>query len=242
MSVTLKQEEVTIDTWGLLANGNRPKIGWITQRPVWWIGAAAVCLVLLLLSVILGLVVQNGHMFSQWNKLHDDLMESQKLVCNLTKDIDMLQSQYNAMAAHRNELEEEVRRLNQSTAETDCHHGWVRFNSSCYYASARGETKTWRESRQDCLARRSDLVIITTNDEQNFLTTLTNNRAWIGLSDIEEEGKWKWVDETELVGGGFWRPGEPNNEGHEDCAEISHSNGKWNDVPCNLRKSWICEY
>lgn len=85
-------------------------------------------------------------------------------------------------------------------------------------------------------------MIITTDDEQNFVTTLiSNNRAWIGLSDIEEEGKWKWVDGTEVGGGGFWQPGEPNSEGHEDCAE-SHSNGKWNDVPCSLRKSWICEY
>lgn len=42
----------------------------------------------------------------------------------------------------------------------------------------------------------------------------------------------------------FWRDGEPNNAGDEDCA---HNNaGKnpiksWNDAPCSAKSFWVCE-
>ncbi|XP_022609192.1 CD209 antigen-like protein E [Seriola dumerili] len=268
MSVALnsESEEVTIESWSLMDTGKRSKheskYRWTPQSPVWWIGATAVCLVILLLTVILALVVQNGSTVRHWNKLQVGLMEYQNLVSNLTKDrdalrderdqlrinssslakdIEVLQSQYNTVAASRDELEEAIRQLNLSTADKHCHLGWVKFNNSCYYASEKRAKKTWETSRQDCLERGSDLVIITTNAELNFVTTLYT-RTWIGLSDIAQEGKWKWVDGTDLGGGGFWQAGEPNNNGHEDCVEISRSNGDWNDVSCDTKIPWICEY
>ncbi|XP_071324754.1 hepatic lectin-like [Trachinotus anak] len=261
MSVALNSEsgEVTIDSWSLMPTGNRSKYG---SKYVGWIGAVAVCLVLLLLSVILALVIQNGRAFSHWNKLQVGLMESQNLVYNLTKDrdalrnerdqlrinsssltkvLEVLQSQYNTVAASRDELQEEVRRLNLSLQEKVCHVGWVKFNNNCYYASEKGVVKTWQNSRKDCQEKGADLVIITTRAELDFVVKLYT-RTWIGLSDIEQEGKWEWVDGTDLGNGGFWQSGEPNNHGHEDCVEISRSTGEWNDVSCNTEIPWICEY
>ncbi|XP_058240771.1 C-type lectin domain family 4 member M-like [Hemibagrus wyckioides] len=96
--------------------------------------------------------------------------------------------------------------------------GWIYFSPSIYYISNEG--KTWTESRQDCIGREADLVIINTKEEQEFLTThLGNREAWIGLSDRDREGVWKWVDGTPLITDS-WESGEPNNVGDEDCAVI----------------------
>uniref|UniRef100_A0A3Q0RZL8 C-type lectin domain-containing protein n=1 Tax=Amphilophus citrinellus TaxID=61819 RepID=A0A3Q0RZL8_AMPCI len=109
-----------------------------------------------------------------------------------------------------------------------CRPAWIRFNSKCYYVSEHGQTKSWESSRRDCIARGADLVIITTAVELYFVKTV-RGRTWIGLSDTQQEGKWKWVDGSDLVHG-FWNSREPNSSGDEDCAEIVGSNGEWNDA------------
>uniref|UniRef100_A0A668A745 C-type lectin domain-containing protein n=1 Tax=Myripristis murdjan TaxID=586833 RepID=A0A668A745_9TELE len=45
-----------------------------------------------------------------------------------------------------------------------CPDGWTKFSSSCYFISS--ESKNWEESRQDCLRREADLVIINSREEQ----------------------------------------------------------------------------
>lgn len=115
------------------------------------------------------------------------------------------------------------------------------FCSEIYYISS--TKKTWRESRKDCLERGSDLVIINSKAEQEYLRRL-NKKFWIGLTDAEQEGEWKWVDGTQLQES-YWRTGEPNSfeERNEDCGEIKYLGMKnnWNDEPCDFNNHWICE-
>ncbi|KAM9363252.1 CD209 antigen-like protein A [Symphorus nematophorus] len=42
--------------------------------------------------------------------------------------------------------------------------GWVYFNGSFYFTSS--NKKTWQDSRNDCLQRGADLIIINSNEEQ----------------------------------------------------------------------------
>ncbi|KAG7240321.1 hypothetical protein INR49_027021 [Caranx melampygus] len=80
-----------------------------------------------------------------------------------------------------------------------------------------------------------------------FLTGLTSKSFWIGLTDKEEEGVWKWVDGTPLTLA-YWADNEPDNgggvsgQGKEDCAHIRGAEKRdWDDVSCNSFLKWICE-
>ncbi|XP_051242417.1 CD209 antigen-like isoform X3 [Dicentrarchus labrax] len=77
------------------------------------------------------------------------------------------------------------------TEEESCPQDWLTFGSSCYYISWQG--KSWDDSRQDCLQRDADLVIINSIQEQAFLTGFTE-AAWVGMTDRKKEGTWVWVD------------------------------------------------
>ncbi|XP_026103832.1 perlucin-like protein [Carassius auratus] len=107
---------------------------------------------------------------------------------------------------------------------------WITYSHSSYYISS--EWKNWTDSRQDCLQRGADLVIINNREEQEFITTITSgNIVWIGLTDNNTEGVWKWVDGSTLTSRiwSFWRPNEPNsNVGDEDCAVSLYN---WADYP-----------
>uniref|UniRef100_A0A672L517 C-type lectin domain-containing protein n=1 Tax=Sinocyclocheilus grahami TaxID=75366 RepID=A0A672L517_SINGR len=123
----------------------------------------------------------------------------------------------------------------------------------CFFMSS--ELKSWSDSRQYCRDRGADLIIINTEEKQEshlllFLFTqrlihsLVSERVWIGLSDIQQEGIMKWVDNSTLKQG-FWLKGEPNDlHGTEDCVELNPENPilkNWNDLPCSGTRHWICE-
>ncbi|XP_029950547.1 CD209 antigen-like protein C [Salarias fasciatus] len=136
------------------------------------------------------------------------------------------------------ERDELKRRLDAFTHRS--HNGWLYFSHSFYYISQ--IKKTWHDSRNDCLKRGADLVIINSREEQEFIKGLVQNLMWIGLS--KRDGIWEWVDGTRLAQS-FWCSGEPNNHksGNEDCGEIrscSDDHG-WNDEECSYSSLWICE-
>uniref|UniRef100_A0A3B5A4G7 C-type lectin domain-containing protein n=1 Tax=Stegastes partitus TaxID=144197 RepID=A0A3B5A4G7_9TELE len=120
-----------------------------------------------------------------------------------------------------------------------CLQGWIMFNNKCYYISEKGQNKNWEDSRRDCLQRGVDLVMPTTKEELAFVARI-HDRTWIGLSDMKQEGTWLWVDGSG-VRTAFWRSGEPNNHGDEDCVEIIKEHEKWNDARCSKSESHSCK-
>ncbi|XP_064782109.1 C-type lectin domain family 4 member E-like isoform X3 [Oncorhynchus masou masou] len=125
--------------------------------------------------------------------------------------------------------------------------GWNKFDSCWYFVSS--ERKPWSESRQDCMEKGADLVIVNSREEQRFLFAL-NKRFWIGLTDNETEGSWKWVGGTPLITS-YWIIDQPNNGRslstfpEEDCVELHNGQDQpektWNDLNCAQKRIWICE-
>ncbi|KAF5929397.1 hypothetical protein HPG69_013693 [Diceros bicornis minor] len=139
------------------------------------------------------------------------------------------------------EIREQLTRMNATLAGLcrPCPWNWEFFQGSCYFFSQ--TQNIWKASISACQDMRAQLVIINSAEEQQFLKfwdTRNNRPAWIGLSDHHNEGSWLWVDNTP-VNLSFWKEGEPNNHGEEDCVDF-YSDG-WNDNRCNRESFFICE-
>ncbi|KAA8590709.1 hypothetical protein FQN60_014643 [Etheostoma spectabile] len=117
--------------------------------------------------------------------------------------------------------------------------GWEYFSGSFYYISS--IEKTWKGSRDDCIQKGADLVIINSKIEEDFIRK-SQKIVWIGLTDSETEGTWKWVDGTPL-NESYWASEEPNGGETENCGNTFHyeKENSLNDSPCSMSHSGICE-
>jgi fibronectin type 3 domain-containing protein len=101
-----------------------------------------------------------------------------------------------------------------------------------------------------------------------FYAAYGNSALWIGANDIATENTWVWDNGTtsgdngvtdNICGTGCnptsnaewpdgtrkWNwsgSGEPNDAGGEDCANITRSDGTWNDLDCNRDQYGIIEF
>ncbi|KAL7841697.1 hypothetical protein SRHO_G00253880 [Serrasalmus rhombeus] len=163
-------------------------------------------------------------------------------VRNLTEESDQLKSSYQNLTKEKEQMDKAMNAFKDKLMNVAfLTEGWNKFGSRYYYFST--EEMNWNKSRQACREREADLVVINSAEEQKLIMTGRRD-VWIGLSDEESEGQWKWVDGSALTTQ-FWRSGEPNNaNGVEHCAMFlvsSHELQTWNDARCSVRAAWVCE-
>lgn len=93
---------------------------------------------------------------------------------------------------------------------------------------------TWLEAKEDAERRGGRLAVLKTFSAHQRVPYHTEI-LWIGASDLNQEGQFKWVDGSHVFDGySRWAGGEPNNAGgteHYACRYGVGSNYNWNDLP-----------
>lgn len=148
---------------------------------------------------------------------------------------------------------------------TWCPPGWIDHDSRCYLTLR--ETATFKNAQEICRTRyQGQLPVVLNAADQKLLSRITNklderhhiNGVWIGLTDMQKEGTFIWVNGKPLTANAsFWQPGNPNNmipwydkvgEG-QDCVAIVPKKAykkhnwyySWDDIICRGKRHFICE-
>ena len=114
----------------------------------------------------------------------------------------------------------------------------------------------WPEARESCedLGQGWDLAVARNAELNAFLSTLIIDEAWLGGTDQNVEGVWRWVDDNSVFWQGDeagaapdgayanWNPTEPNGGGNSDCLRlVARVGNEWADLECELPRSALCE-
>uniref|UniRef100_H3B6G8 C-type lectin domain-containing protein n=1 Tax=Latimeria chalumnae TaxID=7897 RepID=H3B6G8_LATCH len=129
--------------------------------------------------------------------------DTQKIETDCTANISQLSSKVSEVTTRlhslqilQSQLQEEISTLKEKYLLCNFNQGWLHFQNKCYYLSS--STADWRKAKENCIGLQSHLAVVTTQKLQNLLQERTGDeKYWIGLSDIEVEGQWKWVDGTD---------------------------------------------
>ena len=132
-------------------------------------------------------------------------------------------------------------------------------NQSCYLLVS--AASSWQDARTRCQGHGTgwDLTTVRSAGEEVFLAALAVlggiTEVWVGASDLQREGAWRWVGDS----GAFWNgPGstgsrvgnayvnwnddganpEPNGGEAADCLRLSA--GGWLDSQCTTALASIC--
>ncbi|XP_034467064.1 galactose-specific lectin nattectin-like [Hippoglossus hippoglossus] len=134
---------------------------------------------------------------------------------------------------------------------TECPDGWFQVADQCFQIST--DRQDWLTSKSICELHGSNLAILTTMKQHDGVDIESRRiegfytHYWIGLTDADKEGEWKWFDNSTL-NNPFWDNLKPEPDNHlsggpegEDCAVVNSRSQKWYDVPCSFKYPRICQ-
>ncbi|KAJ7317280.1 hypothetical protein JRQ81_003442 [Phrynocephalus forsythii] len=114
-----------------------------------------------------------------------------------------------------------------------CPGHWNLHRDKCYWKSQ--HVKTWNQSRDDCLRKNAELLVIQDKEEMEFIKQSIEDKItyWIGLAFSVK--KWMWVTGTQLDQNLFDEPiYTPNNK----CGAVRH---KILSEDCTTEFKWMCK-
>ena len=133
--------------------------------------------------------------------------------------------------------------------ETKCQTNWELNEGRCYLWG--NKTLNWDDAEAFCqkegghLASANSRVIeayISKEKDKRKLSSLHSQHLWIGGSDKEKEGVWKWSDGSPWK---FtkWNRGQPTSVSEENCLQYygGRTNAiRWSDRPCSEEGNFVC--
>ena len=129
---------------------------------------------------------------------------------------------------------------------------WETFRDHCYLWDR--TPINWYSARHACEREGFHLASITSDSINQYVVEGMARRmdnVWIGGTDKEKEGTWKWTDGSPFEFTRWRPPKQPDNyKGREDCLHITMeptsifedwSEPLWNDWPCtNEGEGYVC--
>ncbi|XP_039886528.1 CD209 antigen-like protein E [Simochromis diagramma] len=193
------------------------------------------------LSTVLEKQIANLTAETQMLKKKNKELETEKK--NLTEIIQQMTTQWKELNVSRAQWSIDAycpKEKNNRTCNA-CQAHWDHVESSCYAINnaKRDEWKTWKEARENCRGKISDLAVVINEEEKKTVSKKSwkydgNKGYWIGLR--VEGGIWKWLDGRNLTNSSLID--QPPSDGH--CA-ISVQNEGFKSVRCDEKNRWICK-
>ncbi|KAL4233120.1 FRAS1-related extracellular matrix protein 1 [Mactra antiquata] len=133
---------------------------------------------------------------------------------------------------------------------TSCPDGWIPYGSSCYFFGF-DQRLPFMSAQHLCIQYGANLVDVGGGREWNFLNGLLRHFAgstwWIGLNDLEVEGKFEWIGlENPPTNNTFtdWAKGSPalaNSTSDHDCVFLHPGDYTMTNVGCTSYFQPICK-
>uniref|UniRef100_F6Y2F6 Macrophage mannose receptor 1 n=1 Tax=Monodelphis domestica TaxID=13616 RepID=F6Y2F6_MONDO len=127
--------------------------------------------------------------------------------------------------------------------EEGCQKGWKRHGLYCYMI---GQTlSTFPVANQTCISQKAYLATVEDRYEQAFLTSFVGLRPekyfWIGLSDVENKGTFKWtIDEN--VQFTHWNSFMPGRKSGCVAMKTGVAGGLWDVLKCEEKAKFVCKH
>ena len=123
---------------------------------------------------------------------------------------------------------------------TACEEGWEQNGSHCYFWST--TAMTWPDAEEYCRNQSGHLASVTSNTTNDYVEEGKQkrdiSRLWIGGSDSEAEGTWRWAD-CSLWDFTVWKVKQPDNLwGAQNC--LNHLDQRWDDQRCKNPARFLC--
>nr|XP_057909832.1 regenerating islet-derived protein 4-like isoform X2 [Doryrhamphus excisus] len=130
-----------------------------------------------------------------------------------------------------------------------CMEGWQLFHSKCYlfiHSDYYYEWKNWQGSVDECRQRNAELLVINSQEEQEFVTNHTRkynddrHGYWMGLSKNDKTYQWVWLHGENLTVT-FWRSQVFSSRANCALSQPSDSLMNWSKESCEMRNRFICQ-
>ncbi|XP_041649919.1 natural killer cells antigen CD94-like [Cheilinus undulatus] len=218
-------------------------------------GLGIICVILALFIIILKIQLNTAmsehlrdknNLTAQNQQLWSEKADLQRKTQELTREKEGLSWTLGVILEHNNFP------VDQHCPQKECKpclDNWVQFQSNCYLFmnGPYSQWRYWKDSRGECGKFNAELVVIDSQEEQEFINYHTEiyddekHGYWIGLSKESWTETWMWVDGSNFTVA-YWRDQPASSR--LNCALISpHGEplANWQKTSCTMYNRYICE-
>ena len=125
---------------------------------------------------------------------------------------------------------------------TGCQENWEEHDGHCYLWGDLDMTKSWYEAEEFCRKEGGHLASVTSEAINEYIFEGKRSKdisnIWLGGSDKEEEGVWKWSDGTPWK----FELWNHNSVGQNCLIQLGYNDREWNDFECTLKFNFVCSH